>query len=196
MVTVVNDGLSDDIVERARGGERAAIDAVLRAHYPFIRGMTLRLMGAKADTDDLQQTILIKIAHALPTFRGDASLHTWITTICVNVCRDSLRRTRTRRAVFDEHTEVGALLGPVEHGTPEHAAVTRERLGGVLAALDQLSVEHRLAFVLKHVYGHSVDEIAQITDSARSTTRMRLYYARKAFTRAMAARSLQTTEAP
>ena len=52
------------------------------------------------------------------------------------------------------------------------------------AALDKLSPVQRSVIVLR-VLGHSVDEIAKMTNSARSTTRLRLYYGRKAFARAL-----------
>lgn len=63
---------------------------------------------------------------------------------------------------------------------------SRERLKRTEAALDGLSPAQRVVFVLATVYGHSINEIAQLTRSARSTTRMRLYYGRKAFFKAMA----------
>jgi DNA-directed RNA polymerase specialized sigma24 family protein len=54
------------------------------------------------------------------------------------------------------------------------------------AALDRLSPDHRMVLVLRLAFGFSIKEIAAMTEAAQSTTRLRLYYARRAFTRAIA----------
>jgi len=70
---------------------------------------------------------------------------------------------------------------------PIVALESRQELQRVLRVLQSLSYEQRLVFVLRAVYGHSIEEIATMTGAARSTTRLRLYYGRKKFFRAMEA---------
>ena len=174
------------MVERAAGGDRSAQEAVLEGQYDFVRRMLYRLVGAMDELDDLQKTVMMRIVTGLPRWRRDSALSTWVGGICVNVAKDHLRQRRVRAVEVDGEAAAQALEARSGAPDPCATAEAREQLRRCRHALDQLSANHRMAFVLRTL-GYSVDEIAQMTGSARSTTRLRLYYARKNFSRAIAA---------
>ncbi len=179
-----------EVVEKAAAGDRAAQEAVLEGTSTFVRRMLYKLIGRVDDLEDLQQTVLMRIVTGLPRWRRESALSTWVGGICVNVSRDYLRQRRTRSVELDGEPAERALQNRPASSDLQGEAEAREELRRCRSALDRLSVNHRTAFVLKTL-GHSVEEIAQMTGSATSTTRLRLYYARKAFTRALAATAPQ-----
>ncbi len=177
--------LGTAIVAQAQAGDRGAQRQLLEGSYDYVRRLLYRMVGRSTELDDLQQTVLMKIAHSLSSFRGDSAFSTWVGGICVHVVKDHLRAKR-RAPTFV--TEVALAQSPAGVATvpdPVDTAHDRQALSLVTRALDKLSANHRLVFVLCHVLGHSIEEAATMTHSACSTTRMRLYYARKAFARAV-----------
>lgn len=171
---------SDDLVGRAQAGDRSALQALLEANYDYIRKMLYRLVGTDSDLEDLQQTVLLRVATSLSHYRGDSAVTTWIGGICVHVARDHLRRKKTRSVVLP-FADVEEHRNRVAGGSDAvDRMAARQGLDQLAAALQRLSVNHRTVFLLRAVYGHSIDEIAAMMKSAKSTTRLRLYYARKA----------------
>ncbi len=178
--------LSDTIIALASQGDRAAQEKVLATIYDLVRGTLYRLLlGRAQDLDDLQQSVLMKVLTGLKTYRGDAQFTTWVTGICVNVVRESIRRNRRRQA-HETQTENLAEAGNNPFTvTPQRICEHREVLNSCTKILEAMSVNHRTVFILRNVYGHSIREISDIMGSATSTTRLRLYYARKAFKRGL-----------
>jgi RNA polymerase sigma-70 factor (ECF subfamily) len=155
------------------------MNEVLHASLPYIRNMVFRIVGSVPELDDLQQVVLERVVAGLPTFREDSSFSTWVGSICLNVARQHRWYARREQAAFaPEETglEVGADA-PSAHGRAEAA----EELGICRRVLDQLSVEQRTVYILCGMLGHTIDEACEMMGAARSTTRLRLYYARKRF---------------
>lgn len=125
---------------------------------------------------------LTRIAGSLNDLTLEGTFHVWVNRICVNAVRDYIRR-RVRVRRFEERQDpTEQLATDLEAGQAAKADLTH-----CYRALERLSPDHRAVFVLKAVMGHSIEEIAEIMGAARSTTRLRLYYARKAFYKAMVA---------
>ena len=176
-------GVSSDAIERAKNGDREALEELLRTHHEQVHRMLAHLVGRTADLDDLRQQVLLLIVQNLRKFRGDSALSSWIAGICVNVARTYFRSKKRRNArIVPEHETAPEPASPND---PVARFESREQLAKSEAALATLSPNQRAAFILASIYGHTVDEIAQITGALRSTTRMRLRYGRKKFFRAL-----------
>jgi RNA polymerase sigma-70 factor, ECF subfamily len=186
-VTHASELVADAVLRRAAQGDRAAQQQVLSEIYEFVRRTLYRLLlGRAEDLEDLQQAALLRVLTSLSHYRFEAAFKTWVTAICINVFRDHLRRKRRepqleRGVESDELFAVGA-----EHG-PQRRYEAREALERCARILEAMPINQRTAFVLQAVHGHSIEEIAKLMDSANSTTRLRLYYARKVFRKALAA---------
>lgn len=177
--------LPPEMIARAKAGDRAAMEALLTELYPYVREMIYRFVGPSPEIEDLQQTALMQLSASLPSYRGDSSLSTWVGQICVFVSRDHFRRTGVRNSARDSGL-IDALAGNlVASGGTHDRVAARQQLESCQRILDEMSPNHRLVFVLKTALGYSIDEIAEMTKSAKSTTRLRLYYARKVFHRAL-----------
>jgi RNA polymerase sigma-70 factor (ECF subfamily) len=173
------------VLAHAVAGDRVAQGDLLRANYGFVRRLLHRLVGPSPELDDLQQTVLMRIVTGLHRLREEDSLQTWIGGICVHVARDHIRRRQVRSVMGSlEAEEPGRARAAA--GNPVAQLEAREGLARCRRALDDLSPNQRVALTLR-IMGHSVDEIAAMMGSARSTTRLRLYYGRKNFCKAFGA---------
>lgn len=171
------------IVDRILGGDRAAFADVVRRHDDRLRGLAYKLLGGDRDVmDDALQEAYVRAYRALPRFRRDADLGSWLYRIVYNTCIDELRRARRRAAPFDT-TAVGAAWDPASPAPgPERAALARDATTRALADLPDI---HRVTVVLVDGEGFDTDAAAEILDVAPGTVRSRLWRARAALRRAL-----------
>lgn len=121
-----------------------AFVAMLKEHDRLLRSLVYRLMGDRDVMDDVLQEVYIKAFRARTSFRGEASVATWLYRIAYNTCLDELRkRGRWEPAELDE-----ALPDP----RPEPGEQVALR-GDIAAALDALPVEQRAAILLVDLHG-------------------------------------------
>jgi RNA polymerase sigma-70 factor (ECF subfamily) len=171
---------SDDValVAAAQGGDRAAVEALLRRHHDRLYAVCRRLTGDDADAADACQEALIAVVRGLPRFDARSSFATWAYRVATNAALDELRRRR-RRPDPGLPDGWGAEEG-VQAGTaPPVADQVAARLD-VDAALVQLPPEFRAAVVLRDLTGLSYEEIAQVLDIPAGTVRSRIARGRAA----------------
>lgn len=170
----------DELVAAAQGGERAALDQLLRRHYDRIHAVCRRIAGPTRDADDACQEALIKIVRNLASFDGRSAFGTWAYRIATNAALDELRRRDRRpalRSVRDDGDE--AVLDPVD----AHAEASIEAIGDRLdldAALDELDPDFRVAVVLRDVVDLNYREIAELLDVPLGTVKSRIARGRTA----------------
>jgi RNA polymerase sigma-70 factor, ECF subfamily len=182
------------MIERARARDRQAAEALVTHYATLVRHLVLRFLGPRrgTDLDDVQQEVFIRIIEALPSYTGNGALSSWVAAITVNTVRQTLRKESVRRGSVSTDSSAMAEFMDLQAGS-ERTLAAKEMLVEVYRALDSLSPTHRMAVVLK-ISGHSIEEIAAMMNSARSTTRLRLYYGRKAFAKALAAGKFKKEE--
>ncbi|HVK83745.1 MAG TPA: RNA polymerase sigma factor [Kofleriaceae bacterium] len=180
-VAVVAPSDDRELVQRAVAGDRAAFEAIYRAHADRVFALLTRLLGPDREREDLMQEVFIRLHPALARFRGECALPTFIYQITTRVAVDHLRRRRRHRAdtlaagnTIDLDAEIDPGLSPAEQ------AARRQELVDALTLLDALSPKLRAAFVLREVMGLSHDEVARIVDAHPAAARMRVALARRA----------------
>lgn len=160
----------DAIVERARRGDRRALDLVCRQLAPAVYTLCYRLCQAQATAEDLAQETFVEMLRHLPDFRGEASLATWVRTIAVSRCMMFFRSAWQRRSTaLDEANE------PARDGTDRIALASD--LG---EALGRLPEPQRVIVWLFDVEGYSHREIAELTGRTESYSKTCLSRARAA----------------
>jgi RNA polymerase sigma-70 factor (ECF subfamily) len=138
-------------------------------HAPTVRAVLYR-MGLGHELDDLVQECFVKAWKGMATFRGDASVKTWITRIAVNCAYDHFRK----KGVNVETEEIDEEK--LQADEPEHRDLgAEEQLRRALACL---SVPHREVLVLHVMEENSVEEVAAILKVSAGTVKSRLFHAR------------------
>ena len=121
-----------------------------------------RMVGTHEDADDLLQDIFLKIWTALPSFRGEAQLYTWVWRIATNETLNWLRRERVRAALrfqsIDAELERRILADPYFNGTDAQRELFK--------ALAKLPEKQRQVFVMRWWDELSYDEISAITGTS------------------------------
>jgi RNA polymerase sigma-70 factor, ECF subfamily len=163
-----------ELVAACIGGDRQAQRTLFRREYARVHATVYRILGSSRDVDDLVQETFIAVFRALPAFRGDARLSTWIDRIAV---RGVFHHLRTKKA-----TSTIALdtLGDLDGGgRVDDQAQARDGLRRLYAALAKLTPEARTAYALYAIDGRTIKEVAEITGSTRITAKTRIWRARR-----------------
>ena len=171
------------LVAAAVGGDRQALEELLRLVADDVRRLAQRMLWHPEDAEDATQEILVKVATRLSTFRGEARVTTWVHRIAVNHLL-TMRRRRAEDpsltfAAFgrDLAENLDAAYDP--RGVDEDLLAQEVMVGctqGMLLCLDR---EQRMAYVLGDVLGFSSDEAAEICEIAPAAFRKRLQRARE-----------------
>ena len=165
--------------------------ADLEAHRSRLRVHCYRMTGCLQDAEDLVQETLVRAWEKGPSFRGEASLTTWLYRIATNACLDFLRSRKSRRLPWgpefpqyrhgDElpHPEAEAVwLEPFP--TPEDQALRREHIAlAYLTLLQTLPPNQRAAVVLVEGLGYSAQEAADLLETTVASVNSALQRARK-----------------
>jgi RNA polymerase sigma-70 factor (ECF subfamily) len=167
-----------DCLAGCRTGDRQAIKRLFEDNCSLVERVIGRLVGPTPDLEDLVQETFAKALHALPAYRGEASLRTWLTSIAVHVAQHHLRAGRLRRHAPLELVDERHLPACA----PEAEAHVDERRfsSRIHGLLDQIPPKHRIALLLFTVEGKSVAEVAALMGASQTATRSRVFFARRA----------------
>jgi RNA polymerase sigma-70 factor (ECF subfamily) len=161
--------------------ELADFDEVVRLYRPRIFRFLMASLADRDVAESLTQDCFLKAYNARHQFRGESSLSTWLTRIALNLVRDHLRSRRIR---FWQKTRDTALdLVDISDWIPdtsvsaETAVLQRERVKEIWKAVDELSRQQRMVFILRFVEELELSEIAETTGMNTSTVKSHLYRA-------------------
>jgi RNA polymerase sigma-70 factor (ECF subfamily) len=171
------EGYPAALIDGCRRGERLALADLFQREAPYLERVLSRIMAGSSELEDLLQLTLEQAIHAFPSFRGEASVRTWLTRIAVRTAMRHLKHPAQKRRVAFDLIEGG--LSGASQSRPAHEAEARARLGALKVHLDALDEKHRTAFVLFQVEGRSMEEVAALMDANLSTTKSRVMWARR-----------------
>ena len=121
-----------------------------------------RMVGSHEDADDLLQDIFLKIWTALPSFRGEAQLYTWVYRIATNETLNFLRRQKVRAALqfrrIDDVMEERIDADPYFNGSAAERALSK--------AIARLPEKQRSVFIMRYYEDMSYEEIAAVTGTS------------------------------
>lgn len=164
-----------ELMRAVAAHEPKAEAELVRRVIGLVRVRARVLTRNKADADDAAQSAIVEILRSAPNFRGEGSLAGWCERITV---RTTLRLQRRQdRAV----AAIDAAINPDDVSATISEGNLSETIPGgeVEHYLLELSEDRHKALVLRHVLGHSVDEIAEQTGVSPNTVKDRLRMARK-----------------
>jgi len=186
------------LVERVKHGDRRAFDLLVLRYQQRIMKLIMRYVHDPAEAQDVAQEAFIKAYRAMPAFRGDSAFYTWLYRISINTAKNYLVALQRRPVDYDldlqdpDNYEANARLRDEE--SPEGLVLQEELRQTVERTIASLPEELRTAIMLREMDGLSYEEIAQAMDCPVGTVRSRIFRAREAIDKSIAALSGSTRD--
>jgi RNA polymerase sigma-70 factor (ECF subfamily) len=165
-------------------------EALVREHQGMVFRTLTRLTGAGAQVEDLAQEAFLRLYRALPEFRGESTVATYLYRIVYNVAQDEWKRRRKERSVvasdpaFGDDESEGWIEGFAGDVLTEHARSPEQRMqdaelqAAVEAAMLELPEIERAVLVLYHQEECSYQAIAEALAMPINTVRTHLHRGR------------------
>jgi len=174
-VAVDREPAEPDLAAALGDGDLTALATAFDRWHQRVRVLARRLLSDPAAAEDVVQDVFTALPRAARRFRGDADLETFLLGIAVKRVRHH-RRAALRRRKALERLRAVERRGPVD---PEQDAYRRQLGARLAAALDELPLPQRVAFVLCEVEELTSVQAAVIADAPEATIRTRLFHARR-----------------
>ncbi|MGW0828039.1 RNA polymerase sigma factor [Streptomyces sp. NPDC002845] len=187
-------GEAAEDVTAAVGGDRAALERVVRAVQPEVFRLAVRFFGDPRDAEDAAQEALIQVVTRLDRFRAESTFSTWVYRVATNKFL-SIARTRGERQALS-FTDFEAELSRLPQSPPatphpdveEQLLIEEVKVGCTLAMLLCLDREHRMTYILGEIMELDHATAAEILGITPAAYRKRLQRARERITHLMRAR--------
>jgi len=153
-------------------------DAIVETYRPRVFRYALALLRDADAAETITQDCFMRAHGALPAFRGECSMQTWLMRIAVNLVRDYARNRRLQfwkrtRAVSGRPLE--SYVAPGE--SPEKTAILRQQLAAIWKNADNLPNRQKTVFLLRFVEDMDILEIAAATGMKEGTVKAHMFRA-------------------
>jgi RNA polymerase sigma-70 factor, ECF subfamily len=176
------------LVTRFNAGEESAFVEIMKRHQGRIFAAALALVRNRADAEEIAQDTFVRAHRALPRFRGDSSVATWLHKIAVNLARNRFWYNFRRRkhatlslnaAVGDEGDATFSDLLSASDPDPSQETSRQEFVSAVENSLEKLEPSHRRILTMRSVLDQSYEEIAAVLGINVGTVKSRIARARE-----------------
>ena len=172
------------LVERVQAGDKTAFDILVRKYQHRLIKLIARYVHDSEEVYDVAQEAFIKAYRAIPSFRGESAFYTWLYRIAANTAKNHLISLGRKPPGVDVDIEdAEQFLGDSDlkdSATPEGLLRKDEIQNTVVAAMEKLPEDLRVAITLRELEGLSYEEIAEKMDCPVGTVRSRIFRAREA----------------
>jgi RNA polymerase sigma-70 factor, ECF subfamily len=176
--------LSDEeLVERLIEGDSWAQEALYRRYVRMVWATALRLLGNRADAEDIVQDTFATALTDLPHLEQAAAVRGWLLRITVHQAHRRFRRRALLRRLGLDHSVDDATLAALTH--PGASPETLAELSRVDRALGRLESGERFAWILRYVDGHRLEDVATACQCSLATIKRRLARANRAVDEAL-----------
>ena len=174
--------LERDLLARLRARDERAFRQLVTEHRNAVYNLTYRMLGNRAEAEDVAQEVFITVFKTIDSFREEAKFSTWLYRVTVNHCKNRIKYLARRHdRKRDDIDEAGpAMTDPNPQHRPDHALSGMQTEKTLQEAVNSLDEEHRVLVVLRDIEDLSIEEICEITGLPDGTVKSRLHRARLA----------------
>jgi len=172
------------LVQRACNGERNGFEEIVEVNKKKIFYLAYDLTGSMQDAEDLSQEVFLKAYRSLKTYKGDASLGTWLYRITLNAFLDRKRKLSYRyeketRPVEDYESSMTPTHGESASETlcmsPLDYAQSEQIQADIETAMTDLTPRERAVFIMRHYQGMPGKEVGRILNISDGTVKTLLF---------------------
>jgi RNA polymerase sigma-70 factor (ECF subfamily) len=178
------------LLHRLRERDERAFRELMEEHRDRVYNLTYRMLGNRAEAEDVAQEVFIAVFKTVDGFREEAKLSTWIYRVAVNHCKNRIkylaRRHQRDQTELDDTNDPGAdgdgaISGPTSIPRRPDRQVEGAQIDKLMQeAIAELEEDHRVLVVLRDLEDLSIEEICEITGLPDGTVKSRLHRARLA----------------
>ena len=165
-----------EIIALQRSGEYLkAFNAIVESYTERLYWHVRRFLCSHDDANDLVQDVFIKIWNALPSFKGESQMYTWIYRIATNESLNAIRRHRLRSFIeFDSPTE--RMIRKIDEDPYFNGDALQRELH---KAIQRLPEKQKLVFNLRYFDEMKYEDIAEITGTSVGALKASYHHAYK-----------------
>jgi RNA polymerase sigma-70 factor (ECF subfamily) len=164
------------LIKKAQAGDTNAFAVLVTKHGTLVYNLALRTLSDPQEAEDVAQETFMRAWKALPHFRAQSRLSTWLYRIATNLCYNRLPQLKRELAVLDADTEIDL---PDERQGVEEALLSSEIFEQVNRAVNQLPESYRLLITFRHMQGLSYAEIAAVAGMPLGSVKTGIFRARQ-----------------
>jgi RNA polymerase sigma-70 factor, ECF subfamily len=172
--------LSDwELVQKCQAGETGAFQELVARYYQKVYMIILGLLRNREDAMEIAQETFFRAYRKINSFHGGSSFYTWLYRIAVNISIDTRRRQKRNPLEFREKMDGLLEAQNVVAKDPVSEIQDKQLREQLVAAINDLTPEHKAVIVLRTIEGLSYKDIGEILGCSEGTVMSRLHYARK-----------------
>ena len=177
-----------ELVAQVLAGHKDVFGDLVERHSRSLFRVAYRLLGNEEDADEAVQETFLKAYKALERFEQRANFGTWIYRIAINCSLDMRQKKMPGRAVQiaeEPEPESNEVQVAAEGVTAEQVVFGQQISHKIQKAMSQLTQTERTAFVLRHMEGKSIEEIAKVLGLKENSTKNSIFRAVQKMRRAL-----------
>lgn len=179
--------LEHSLLKRLRDRDERAFRELVAAHRDRVFNITYRMLGNRAEAEDVAQEVFITVFKQIDTFEERSKFTTWLYRVAVNHTKNRIkylsRRQDKNKDELDDNAHSPGSNGAIGQAMPRapDAALEDAKMGDILReAVQSLDEEQRTVVILRDIEDLSIEEICEITGMPDGTVKSRLHRARLA----------------
>jgi RNA polymerase sigma-70 factor (ECF subfamily) len=176
----------EDLIHQIANGDSQALDELYHQYGKMILAHALFITSELSISEEVLQDTMLAVWRGAASFRGDASVRSWVISIARRQARDRIRRHRLK--VVDD---TNLLVQPSNDPSPELVALERADVKEVAEAIQLLSSSHKEVIGLIFGTGLSLSEVANVLEIPVGTVKSRLFSARIALAGALSKKGVE-----
>jgi RNA polymerase sigma-70 factor (ECF subfamily) len=176
------------VLRKAQRGDERAFSIIVRTYQVPVYNYVLRMVADRPLAEDLTQEVFLRVFQGLPGFSLRSKFTTWLFQVTKNRVLDELRANERRPRVVVDLEDIPPLEvvdAPFER---------LEAIDAVWRAVERLSVDLKMALLLRDVVGLSYGEIAESLEVTLATVKWRIWKAREDVQLALAREGIELFE--
>lgn len=179
--TLTDETTDESLAARAAGGDDEAFRTLYFRHRTMVHSLSRKLVG-DADAEDVLQQAFLRVHRALPRFRGESKLSTWIYQVALSTALTARKRRSREPGALDVSESVEpAASGP----SPGESAAARDEAAWVRRHLEALPRRDRAILHMRYQEGRPFEEIARILEVPVGTAKSLVFRAKAELRRNM-----------
>lgn len=167
------------LIEEAKSGNKKALAELVKKYEQTIYNFAFKICRDPANAENIMQETFLSMIKSLHQFDGRSKLSTWLYRIVANHCLMELRKKKHNFVSIDNDDELIHDRHITDWNSLPYKSVENEELRKILDnAIQKLSPEYRIVFLLRDVEGLSTEETGKITELSMPAVKSRLHRAR------------------